>query len=84
MDKNLELKVKEQLSNAIAELDHNKVAWIYKWQIIDLQRKAEILLKSVSMFEGAEKETVIQSAEIFLTEIEPVIQKINSNCESVR
>jgi hypothetical protein len=84
MDKNLELKVKEQLSNAIAELDHNKVAWIFKWQIIDLQRKAEILLESVTRFEAEEKETVVQATIEFLAEIEPVIQKINSNCTSVR
>jgi hypothetical protein len=38
--KNTNLQVIQELSQAIQELDHDRVAWIFKWQIIDLRHKA--------------------------------------------
>lgn len=74
---NTNLQVIQELSQVIQELDHDLVAWIFKWQIIDLRHKAEILLESVSRLADAEKEIAITAAQEFLTEVKPVIQELN-------
>ena len=71
------LQIIKELENAIEELDHNKVAWIDKHLVIDLNQKAQVLLGSVSRLEEAEKEAAISAAEEFLTEIKSVIQELN-------
>jgi hypothetical protein len=74
---NTNLQVIQELSAAINELDHDRVAWIFKWQIIDLKHKAQVLLEAVSRLEEQEKEEAIKAAIEFLTEIKPVIQELN-------
>jgi len=76
-DANINLQVIQELSQVIQELDHDRVAWIFKWQIIDLRQKAQVLLESVSRLEEQEKEEAIKAAIEFLTEIKPVIQELN-------
>jgi hypothetical protein len=72
------IQVIQELSRAITELDDYRVAWIFKWRIIDLRRKAEIFLEFVSRLEEQEKETAITAAQEFLTEVAPVIQELNN------
>lgn len=77
MSKNENLKVIHDLSEAVRELNPDRVAWIFKWQIYDLQDKAQVLLESVSRLEEDEKVAAISAAQAFLTEIQPVIQELN-------
>lgn len=77
-NENLNLEVIHELSDAIRELDHNRVSWIDKHFIIDLNQKAQVLLESVSRLESDEKEAAITAAQAFLTEIKPVIQELNN------
>ena len=74
------LQIVYQLNDAIRELDHNRVAWIDKNLIIDLNQKAQVLLESVSRLENGEKEAAITAAQAFLTEVAPVISHLN-NCQ---
>lgn len=76
-NENLNLKVIHELSDAVRELDHNRVSWIDKHFIIDLNQKAKILLESVSRLEDSEKEAAIGAATAFLLEIKPVIQELS-------
>lgn len=78
MSENSNLQVIYELSDAIRELDHNRVSWIDKHFIIDLNQKAQVLLESVSRLETNEKEAAIDAAQAFLTEIKPVIQELNN------
>lgn len=77
-NENLNLEVILQLQNAVNELNPDRVAWVFKWQIYDLRDKAQVLLESVSRFEADEKEAAISAAQAFLTEIKPVIQELNN------
>lgn len=77
-NQNLNLEVILQLQNAKNELNPDRVAWIFKWQIIDLRDKASVLLESVSRFEnGDNKEAAITAAKMFLTQIKSVIHELN-------
>lgn len=71
------LKIIYDLNDAVRELDHNRVSWVDKHYIIDLNQKGQVLLESVSRLEGAEKETAISAAQAFLNEVKPVIQELN-------
>jgi len=55
------LKVKEQLTTIIDNLDDDLVAWTEKWKVIDLRNKAIILLNSV---DEQSKEEVIEFVSI--------------------
>ncbi|MDD2653378.1 MAG: hypothetical protein PHX44_10065 [Sulfurimonas sp.] len=78
MSENSNLQVIHELSEAIRELNPDRVAWVFKWQIIDLRQKAQVLLESVSRLEANEKEAAITAAQAFLTEIQPVVQELNN------
>jgi hypothetical protein len=67
-----------ELNDAIRELDHNRVSWIDKHFIIDLNQKAQVLLESVSRLENNEKEAAITAAKAFITEVAPVISELNN------
>lgn len=75
-NKNENLEVISKLQTAIEELDHNRVAWIFKSQVLDLKNKSIVLLESVSRLEENEKAAAISAAQGFLTEIELVIKMI--------
>lgn len=79
ISKNENLEVILKLQTAIDELDHTRVAvaWIFKWQVMDLRDKARILLEAVSRLEENEKTQAIEAAQKFLIELEPVIQELN-------
>lgn len=77
-NKNLNLEVISKLQTAIDELNHNRVAWIFKWQVMDLRDKARVLLEAVSRLEENEKAAAISAAQEFLIEIAPVIQELNN------
>lgn len=77
-NENENLEVISQLLTAIDELNPDRVAWIFKWQIIDLRDKAQVLLESVSRLENGEKEAATAAAQAFLTEVAPVIQELNN------
>ena len=72
------------LTDAIRELDHNRVSWIDKHFIIDLNQKAQVLLESVSRLENGEKEAAIAAAQAFLTEVAPVIQELNNQSQEIK
>jgi len=77
MSKNENLHVIQELSQVIKELDHDRVSWVDKHFVIDLNQKAQVLLESVSRLENEEKEAAIVAAQAFLTEVAPVIQELN-------
>lgn len=78
-NENENLHVIQELSQAIRELDHNRVSWIDKHFIIDLSQKTQVLLESVSRLEEQdEKAAAISAAQEFLIEIAPVIQELNN------
>ena len=68
----------DKLKEAKKGLDFRKVSWINKHIIIDLEEKAEALIKSIALFEGEELETVIKSAQEFLKTVEPIIADIEA------
>ncbi len=67
----------EALGKAIEALDHNKVSWVNKHLVIDLNEKATVLLKSVEHFEDDELQKAINVSQEFLRDIENVISKLN-------
>lgn len=75
---NSNLQAIHELNEAVRELNPDRVAWVFKWQIIDLRDKCQVLLESVSRFEADEKAAAIAAAEAFLTEVAPVIQELNN------
>lgn len=77
-NENENLEVISKLQTVIEELNHEKVAWIFKWQVMDLRDKAIVLLEAVSRLEQDEKAAAISAAQEFLTEIKPVIQELNN------
>lgn len=66
------------LENAVMQLDHNKVSWINKHLVIDLQQKGQVLLESIARLENDEKEAAIEAAREFLSEIQPVLQELQT------
>jgi hypothetical protein len=75
---NNDIKLIASLVNVIKELDHEKVSWIDKHLVIDLNQKAEVLYESVTRLEADEKQHVVNAANEFLAEIKPVIEKLNN------
>lgn len=77
-NENENLHVIQELSQAIRELDHNRVSWVDKHFVIDLKQKAQVLLEAVSRLENKEKEAAINASQEFLIEVAPVIQELNN------
>lgn len=75
---NENLHVIQELSEAVRELNPDRVAFIFKWQIIDLRDKAIVLLESVSRLENSEKEVAISAAREFLAYVEAAIKMIKT------
>lgn len=74
----IDLKLIKELSMAINELDHNKVSWIDKHLVIDLQDKGIVLLESLNQNQNEEANTnhIMDAIIEFLTEVKPVIQEL--------
>lgn len=69
-----------QLEQARRELDYHHVSWIDKHLVIDLNQKASVLINSLVRFENTpEQKEVINTAEKFLIEVNPIIQHLNIN-----
>jgi len=68
----------KNLEGVIKELDHEKVSWVDKHLVISLNQSAEVLYESITRLENKEKEHAIFSANKFLAEIKPVIEKLNN------
>lgn len=69
----------QDLQTVRTELDHNRVSWIDKHLVIDLNQKATVLINSLIRFENTpEQKEVMQSANKFLIEVEPIIQHLNN------
>ena len=67
----------QKLQDAANELDYSRVSWINKHYIIDLNRKANVLLGSLLRFEDKnEQGAVIEAANNFLITVEPVIAEL--------
>jgi hypothetical protein len=73
-----------ELNDAIRELDHNRVSWIDKHFIIDLNQKAQVLLESVSRLEEDEKGLAISAAKAFLTEVAQVISELKNQNQEIK
>lgn len=68
-----------RLQIARRELNHNRVSWIDKHLVIDLNQKATVLINSLIRFENEpQQKEVMQSANEFLIEVEPIIQHLNT------
>ena len=67
----------EALGKAIKALDHNKVSWVNKHLVIDLHKKATVLLKSVKHFENDELQKAINASQEFLKDTKDVITKLD-------
>ncbi len=68
-----------RLQIARRELNHNRVSWIDKHLVIDLNQKATVLINSLIRFENEpQQKEVMQSANEFLIEVEPIIQHLNN------
>lgn len=72
-----------ELNDVIRELDYNRVSWIDKHFIIDLQQKAQVLLESLSRLENGEKEAATAAAQAFLIEVAPVISELNKSNQEI-
>jgi len=69
----------KQLQTAKTNLDHNRVSWIDKHLIIDLNQKATVLINALIRFENEpQQKEVMQSANEFLIEVNPIIQHLNN------
>jgi hypothetical protein len=73
--------LKNQLEEAIHELDHNKVSWIDKHLVIDLNQKGQVLLTSLLRFDEATNKqgAVIEAVNEYLITVTPVIKMINKD-----
>jgi len=70
-------QLSQKLQHTVDELDYGKVSWIDKHYVIDLNRKANILLSSLLRFEDEnEQSAVIEAANNFLITVEPVIAEL--------
>ena len=68
-----------RLQIARRELNHNRVSWIDKHLVIDLNQKATVLINSLIRFENEhQQKEVMQSANEFLIEVNPIIQHLNN------
>ena len=68
-----------RLQIARRELNHNRVSWIDKHLVIDLNQKATVLINSLIRFENEpQQKEVINAANEFLIEVEPIIQHFNN------
>ena len=68
-----------RLQIARRELNHNRVSWIDKHLVIDLNQKATVLINSLIRFKNEpQQKEVMQSANEFLIEVEPIIQHLNN------
>ncbi|MCD8477810.1 MAG: hypothetical protein LRY68_07870 [Sulfurospirillum sp.] len=68
-----------RLQIARRELNHNRVSWIDKHLVIDLNQKATVLINSLIRFENEpQQKEVINAANEFLIEVEPIIQHLNN------
>lgn len=69
----------KQLETARTKLDHNRVSWIDKHLVIDLNQKATVLINALIRFENEpQQKEVMQSANEFLIEVNPIIQHLNN------
>ena len=72
-------KLISRLQIARRELNHNRVSWIDKHLVIDLNQKATVLINSLIRFENEpQQKEVINAANKFLIEVEPIIQHLNN------
>ena len=70
-------ELKSNLQNSIKELDYEKVSWINKHYVIDLNDKAIVLLASMdALSDEKELEAVENTVTEFIDTIQPVIQQI--------
>ena len=70
-------RLSQQLQNAADKLDYSRASWINKHYVIDLNRKANVLLSSLLRFESEnEQGAVIDAANKFLITVEPVILEL--------
>ena len=70
-------ELSKKLQDAADELDYSKVSWIDKHYVIDLNRKANVLLSSLLRFENEnEQGAVIKAVNNFLITVEPVIAEL--------
>ena len=68
-----------RLQIARRELNHNRVSWIDKHLVIDLNQKATVLINALIRFEHEpQQKEVINTANEFLIEVEPIIQHLNN------
>ena len=68
-----------RLQIARRELNHNRVSWIDKHLVIDLNQKATVLINALIRFENEpQQKEVMQSANEFLIEVNPIIQHLNN------
>ena len=71
-------ELSQKLQDAADKLDYSRVSWIDKHYIIDLNRKANVLLSSLLRFENQQEQgAVIEAVNNFLITVEPVIAMIN-------
>ena len=69
----------KQIETARIKLDHNHVSWIDKHLVIDLNQKATVLINALIRFEHEpQQKEVINTANEFLIEVEPIIQHLNN------
>ena len=69
----------KQLETARIKLDHNRVSWIDKHLVIDLNQKSTVLINSLIRFKNEpQQKEVSNTANEFLIEVEPIIQHLNN------
>lgn len=69
----------KQLEQARRELNHNRVSFINKHLVIDLNQKATVLINALIRFEHEpQQKEVINTAKEFLIEVEPIIQHLTT------
>ncbi len=70
-------ELSQKLQDAADKLDYSRVSWIDKHYVIDLNRKANVLLSSLLRFENKnEQGAVIEAANNFLITVKPVIEEL--------
>jgi len=69
-------QLSQELENSISELNYHNVGWIDKHLIIELKKKAIILLESMMRLKDDEQQSVMIEIKEFLTEVKPVIESI--------
>ena len=70
-------ELSQKLQDAADELDYSRVSWIDKHYVIDLNRKANVLLSSLLRFESEnEQGAVIEAVNKFLITVEPIIVEL--------